>query len=167
MQRGREGGSLGASFILADWRVRVFWLSGIIDRPSDRLHVHTIPMSGCMGRRSHYRRPPCTDIVMNTWHASIEILNFRFIVNQGPEWVDQLCKTGQNQCEKTLLLDPELKMCPRERLPPLLNILCPGYAILNIPPRQFGVKLTIIWLDQLHSCLASPWKYMWKSLHGK
>ena len=30
-------------------------------------------------------RPPCPYIVMNPWHASIEILNHRFIVEKGPE----------------------------------------------------------------------------------
>ena len=46
-------GSLGASIESADWRVRVFWSYGLVDRPSDRLYVHTIPMSGCMDRHSH------------------------------------------------------------------------------------------------------------------
>ena len=30
----------------------MLWLSGIVDRPSDRLHVRTIPLSGCMDRLS-------------------------------------------------------------------------------------------------------------------
>ena len=47
-------GSVGESFILSDWRVRVFWSSGIVDIPSDRLYVRTIPLSGCMDRRSRY-----------------------------------------------------------------------------------------------------------------
>ena len=47
-------GSLGASFVSADWKVRVFWLSGLIDRPSDRMYVLTIPMCGCMYRHSSY-----------------------------------------------------------------------------------------------------------------
>ena len=32
----------------------VFWLSGLVDRPSDCMYVHTIPLSGCMDRRSQY-----------------------------------------------------------------------------------------------------------------
>ena len=35
--------------------MRVFWLSGLVDRPSDRLYVHTIPLSGCTERRSRYK----------------------------------------------------------------------------------------------------------------
>ena len=49
-------GSLGASFVSADWQVRVFWLSGIVDRPSNHLYIRNIPMSGCMDRRSCYTR---------------------------------------------------------------------------------------------------------------
>ena len=41
-------GSLGASFVSADWRVRVLWSSGLVDRPSDLLYVHTITLSRCM-----------------------------------------------------------------------------------------------------------------------
>ena len=47
-------GYLGASFVSSDWQVRVFWLSGLIDGPSDRLYVRTITLLGCMERRSHY-----------------------------------------------------------------------------------------------------------------
>ena len=36
--------------------MRVFWSSGLVDRPSDRLYVRTIPLSGCMDRRSRYRQ---------------------------------------------------------------------------------------------------------------
>ena len=50
---GTRSGSLGALFVLADWQLRVFWSFGLIDRPSDRLYVRTIPLSGCMDR--HYR----------------------------------------------------------------------------------------------------------------
>ena len=46
--------SLGASFAPADWQMRVFWLSGIVDIPSDHLYVRTIHMSGCIDRRSRY-----------------------------------------------------------------------------------------------------------------
>ena len=34
---GPMRGSLGASFVPADWQVKVFWLSGIVDIPYDRL----------------------------------------------------------------------------------------------------------------------------------
>ena len=47
-------GSHGASFVLADWRVGVFWSSGYVDRPSERLYVRIIPLSGCMDRLSRY-----------------------------------------------------------------------------------------------------------------
>ena len=89
-------------------------------------------------------RPPRLDIIMNTWHGSVDILNYRFILQQGPEVVDQVCKTGQNMCEKTILFDTAVNLCLPEILPPLLTILCPCYALLHIPPRQFCVNLTII-----------------------
>ena len=50
-------GFLGALFVSADWQVRVFWSSGIVYRPSDRLYVRTIPLSVCMDRRSSYMMP--------------------------------------------------------------------------------------------------------------
>ena len=40
-------------------------------------------------------RPPFPYIFMNPWHASIEILNCRFVFKQDPEQVDQVRKTGQ------------------------------------------------------------------------
>ena len=89
-------------------------------------------------------RSPYLDIVMDPWNASIDILNRRFIVKQGPKRVDQVCKTGQNWCEKALLLDPTVKLCLPESSLPLLDIICPGYVLLYIPPGQFGVNLTII-----------------------
>ena len=51
---GMWRGSLGASFASTDWQVRVFWLSSIVDRPSDCLYVRTITLSGCMDIRSCY-----------------------------------------------------------------------------------------------------------------
>ena len=47
-------GSLRASFIAADWQVRVFWSSGLVDRPSGHMYVRTITLSGCMYILSHY-----------------------------------------------------------------------------------------------------------------
>ena len=47
-------GSLGASFLSADWQVTVFWSSGLVDRPSDCLYVRNITLSGCMDRRYGY-----------------------------------------------------------------------------------------------------------------
>ena len=38
----------------ANWRVRVFLSSGIVDRLSENLSVRTIPLSGWMDRRSRY-----------------------------------------------------------------------------------------------------------------
>ena len=46
--------SLRVSFVSADWRLGVFCLSGLVDRPSNLLYLRNIPLSGCMGRRSHY-----------------------------------------------------------------------------------------------------------------
>ena len=46
--------SLGVLFISVDWQVRMFRPSGIIDIPLDGLYIRTIPMSGCMDRRSRY-----------------------------------------------------------------------------------------------------------------
>ena len=48
---GTWRGSLGASFVLAGWRVRVLWSYGLLDRPSDCLYVRTISLSGYMERR--------------------------------------------------------------------------------------------------------------------
>ena len=84
---------------------------------------------------------------MNTWHGSIEILNCRFTVHKGHEGVDQIFKTGRNRCEKALLLDPEVNLCIPESPPPLMALLRPGYALLNISPHQFCVNLSIILLD--------------------
>ena len=52
---GPRSGSLGASFVSADLKVRVLWSSGIVDRPSDRFYVRTITLSGCMEKRHRYR----------------------------------------------------------------------------------------------------------------
>ena len=51
---GPSRGSLGASFLLADWQVRVFWPSGFVERPSERLYVRNIPLSGCTDIRPLY-----------------------------------------------------------------------------------------------------------------
>ena len=93
---------------------------------------------------------------MNPWRSSIEILNCRFILQQGPEGVDQVCKMGQNRCEKALLLDTAVNLCLPESPRPLLALLCPGYALLHILPRQFRVNFTIIRLDLFHARLVSP-----------
>ena len=39
---GSYRGSLGELFLAADWQVRVFGLSGLVDRPSDHLPIQTI-----------------------------------------------------------------------------------------------------------------------------
>ena len=39
-------GYLGASFVAAYWRERVFGSSVIVYRPSDHIYVYTIPMYG-------------------------------------------------------------------------------------------------------------------------
>ena len=96
-------------------------------------------------------RLPCPDIGMNPWHSSIEIFNHRFIVKQGPESVDQVYKMCRNRCEKALLIDPAEKLCLPESPCPPMALLCPGSALLNIPPRQFGVNLNIIQIYLLHS----------------
>ena len=49
-----RGGSLGALFLSADWQGRVFWSSVLVDRPSERLYIHTITLPGFMYRRSCY-----------------------------------------------------------------------------------------------------------------
>ena len=48
-------GSLGATFVPVDWQVRMFGQSGLIYRPSGHIYVRTIPLSGCVDRRSCYR----------------------------------------------------------------------------------------------------------------
>ena len=40
----------------ADWQVRLFGTSGLIDRSSDHLSVWTIPLYGCMDRREMGKR---------------------------------------------------------------------------------------------------------------
>ena len=52
-------GFQGVLFVSEDWWVRVFWSSGPVDRPSDCLYVRTIPLPGCMDRRSRYTVPWC------------------------------------------------------------------------------------------------------------
>ena len=69
---------------------------------------------------------------MNPWHVSIDILNCMFIVQQGYEGVDQVCKTGLNRCDKVLLLDPAVNLCIPESPRPLMDLLRPGYALLHI-----------------------------------
>ena len=54
LQRSCGGGPRGSCSYLADWQVRVFWLSGLVDRPSYRLYVSTITLYGCMNRLSRY-----------------------------------------------------------------------------------------------------------------
>ena len=51
---GPRRGSLGASYVSADWRVREVWSSGLVYIMYDRLYVCTIPLPGCMDRRSRY-----------------------------------------------------------------------------------------------------------------
>ena len=46
--------SIRASFIVADWLVRVSRSSGLVYRPTDRLSIYNIPRYGCMYRFSHY-----------------------------------------------------------------------------------------------------------------
>ena len=92
-------------------------------------------------------RAPFPDIIMNPWHVSVEILNCRFIFQQVPEGMDQVWKMGLNRCDKALILDPAVNLCLPESPRPLLALLCPGYALLHIPPRQLRVNLTIISLD--------------------
>ena len=52
--RAVKRGSLGASLVLADWQVRVFWSYVLVDIPSYHMYVCTIPLSGIMDRRSCY-----------------------------------------------------------------------------------------------------------------
>ena len=42
------------SFVPADWKVRVFGLSGIVDRIFEHLSVWTVTWSRCVYRRSGY-----------------------------------------------------------------------------------------------------------------
>ena len=53
-ETGPWRGSLGVFFVSADWWVRLFWSFGLTDRLSDHLYVRTIPLSGCIDRRSRY-----------------------------------------------------------------------------------------------------------------
>ena len=51
---GPWSGSLEELFVALDWQLRVFWLSGIINIPSDHIYACTIPLYRCMERRSYY-----------------------------------------------------------------------------------------------------------------
>ena len=64
--------SLGTSMVLVDWQVRVFGPSILVDRPSDHLYVRTITMSGCMGRRSHYKPSINHGLLLNSPDMSHE-----------------------------------------------------------------------------------------------
>ena len=46
---GPRSGSLGASFVSADLKVRVLWSSGIVDIPNDRLYVRMYVLLLCLG----------------------------------------------------------------------------------------------------------------------
>ena len=81
--------------------------------------------------------------------------------------MDKVCKPVLNRFEKALLLDVVVKLCLPEGSFTLLDILRPGYALLHIMPRQFGVNLTIIQLDQFHSHHVRPCPYMRKANHGE
>ena len=48
-----KGGTWWESFILKDWRVRVFGPSGLVDILSNRLYVRTINLYKFMERRYH------------------------------------------------------------------------------------------------------------------
>ena len=50
----KEKGSTRTSFVPADWQVRVFGPSGLIDIPYGCMYVQSIHMSGCLDIRSHY-----------------------------------------------------------------------------------------------------------------
>ena len=50
-------GSLRASLLMTYCQVRVFGSSGLVDIPSERLYVRTIPIYGCMDRCSSYTSP--------------------------------------------------------------------------------------------------------------
>ena len=52
--QGCELGALGNLFVLVDWLVRVFELSGIVDRLSDCLSVQKNTLSESMISRSYY-----------------------------------------------------------------------------------------------------------------
>ena len=51
--KGPLSGSLGASFVPKDWRVRVFGTSDTIGIPYELLYIWTINLSVCMERHSH------------------------------------------------------------------------------------------------------------------
>ena len=51
---GPRRGTQEASFVPADWQVRVFDPSGLIDRPSDNISMQTILLYGYMDRHSCY-----------------------------------------------------------------------------------------------------------------
>ena len=54
MKWGCVDGSLRALFVPAYWKVRVLRTYGIVDRPSDLMYVHNIPLYGCMYRCYRY-----------------------------------------------------------------------------------------------------------------
>ena len=66
------------SFILADWQVIVLCLSGLIYILSDRLYVHTIPLSGSMNRLSRYKVEDCY-ILVNIFYLKIKLLENSYL----------------------------------------------------------------------------------------
>ena len=57
---------------------RVFWSSGLVDRPPDRLYTHAIPLSGCMDRRSRYKYPFCFVLLVHRILPNFMALRFHF-----------------------------------------------------------------------------------------
>ena len=62
--------------------MRVFWSSGIVNRPSDRLYVRTILLYWCMDRRSCYTRIYCLSFtVLFATHLSFGFSLKQFSIN--------------------------------------------------------------------------------------
>ena len=70
---GTRRGSLGASLVSEDWRVRVFWSSGLLDRLYDSLYVRNITLSGCIGRHPHYKITDITVTIIAIFRLIIHI----------------------------------------------------------------------------------------------
>ena len=71
---GLRSGSWGALLVPADWQVRVFGLFGIVDRPSERLYIHNIPLYVYMDRLS-CRIPFSPQARLSIWQESLRHQN--------------------------------------------------------------------------------------------
>ena len=105
-------GSLGALFVSENWRVRVLWSYGLVDRPSDHLCVRTITLYRCMDRCFRYRQHNALD--KNMIHTCLQHhLQCCFQDRQEIPWRGENKytpgRTTQSPCECSIKCDSNVK----------------------------------------------------------